>query len=129
MTSSVGIAVHRVCVCVCVCVRSCVLCVCVLYCHMTITCSLQARERGLLAQVSETTAEKHRLEDTICRLKSEGMASAASLKEALEQLEKEKETTVCVVSCDMSCDVDLCPSLAGCCEERAGSDGEGRSAD
>ena len=75
------------------------------YCHMTVTCCLQARERGLLAQVSETTAEKHHLEDTICRLKSEGIASAASLKEALEQLEKEKETMVCVASCDMSCDV------------------------
>ena len=47
--------------------------------------------------MSETTAEKHRLEDTICRLKSEGMASATSLKEALEQLEKEKKTTVCCV--------------------------------
>jgi chromosome segregation ATPase len=59
---------------------------------------LQTRERGLLAQVSETTAEKHRLEDTICRLKSEGMASATSLKEALEQLEKEKKTTSTVRS-------------------------------
>ena len=57
------------------------------------TCT-QGRERGLLAQVSETTAEKHRLEDTVYRLKSEGMASSASLKEALEQLEKEKSATV-----------------------------------
>lgn len=55
---------------------------------------LQARERTLLSQVSETTAEKHRLEDTIYRLRSEGEASSTSLTEALEQLEEEKAAAV-----------------------------------
>ena len=55
---------------------------------------LQARERALLSEVSEITSEKHRLEDTIYRLKSEGMASRTSLKEAMEQLEKEKAAAV-----------------------------------
>ncbi|CAI8056927.1 Rho-associated protein kinase 2, partial [Geodia barretti] len=53
---------------------------------------LQVRERELMEQVSSTTAEKHRLEDTICRLKSEAMASATSVSEAMELLEREKET-------------------------------------
>ena len=44
--------------------------------------------------VSSTTAEKHRLEDTICRMKSEAMASSAALSETLEQLEREKEAAV-----------------------------------
>ena len=47
-----------------------------------------------MEQVSNTTADKHRLEDTICRLKSETLASATALNEASEQLEKEKQTTV-----------------------------------
>ena len=47
-----------------------------------------------MEQVSSTTAEKHRLEDTICRMKSEAMASATSVSEAMELLEREKETTV-----------------------------------
>ena len=47
-----------------------------------------------MEQVSSTTAEKHRLEDTICRLKSEAMASATSVSEAMELLEREKETAV-----------------------------------
>ena len=55
---------------------------------------LQARERGLLSQVSELTSEKHRLEDTIYRLKSEAVTSSTNLSEALEQLEKEKTATV-----------------------------------
>ena len=54
----------------------------------------QARERELLEQVSTTTVKKHRLEDTICRLKSEAVGTATSLSEAFEQLEKEKQTTV-----------------------------------
>ena len=63
-------------------------------------------------QVSNRTIEKRRLEDTICRLKSEAMASVSSFNETLEQLEKEKQITVShvtchVMSCDVSCDVTL----------------------
>ena len=55
-----------------------------------------------MEQVAMTTAEKHRLEDTICRLKSEAMVSATSLSETQEQLEREKQATVSHL---MSCDV------------------------
>lgn len=55
---------------------------------------LKGRELVLLAQVSEVTAEKHRLKDTIFRLKSERIASSTSLTEALDQLEKEKAAAV-----------------------------------
>ena len=55
-----------------------------------------------MEQVSSATAEKHRLEDTICRLKSEAMASATSLSDTLEQLEREKEATVShLTSCEV----------------------------
>lgn len=47
-----------------------------------------------MQQVSTTTAEKHRLEDTICRLKTEALASATSLSDTLEQLEREKKAAV-----------------------------------
>lgn len=60
-------------------------------CHMT---DLQARERGLMSQVSELTSERHRLEDTIYRLKREAVTSSTSLTEALEQLDKEKTAAV-----------------------------------
>ena len=55
-----------------------------------------------MEQLSSATAEKHRLEDTICRLKSEALASATSLSDVMELVEKEKATAVslqCTVLC------------------------------
>ena len=47
-----------------------------------------------MAQVNEITAERQCLEDTVYRLKREGVAASTSLSEALDQLEKEKAAAV-----------------------------------
>uniref|UniRef100_A0A1X7V8G1 non-specific serine/threonine protein kinase n=1 Tax=Amphimedon queenslandica TaxID=400682 RepID=A0A1X7V8G1_AMPQE len=58
-----------------------------------LTDRLAGREQDIRAQLQELKNEKQKMEDTIYRLKSEGKAADASLKETLEELEQERKLT------------------------------------
>ena len=71
---------------------------------------LQSREQSLLDQVSTLKSDKHRLEDTVYRLKSEAMSVGVSLKQIKEELEDEKKEKVCVCMCVCVC-VHVCEGI------------------
>jgi len=57
---------------------------------------LHAREKELQQTISGLQGEKHRLEDTIYRIKAEAMANNVALKQMEEKVEQEKTASVSV---------------------------------
>ena len=57
---------------------------------------LHAREKELQQTISALQGDKHRLEDTIYRIKAEAMANTVALKQMEEKVEQEKVASVSV---------------------------------
>ena len=55
---------------------------------------LHAREKELQHTICTLQTDKHRLEDTIYRIKTEAMANNVALKQMKEKLEQEKTASV-----------------------------------